>query len=279
MNPLVSPSWLRERIGEPDLAVLDASLSPPGAAPAIDTAARYLANHIPGAVFFDIEALSDRSTSLPHMLPAAEDFARAMSELGVGDGMTLVVYEQQEMFSAARAWWMLRVFGARRVYLLDGGLPAWAAEGHPLEAGNVNRAPASFRAEFDAAAVTDFAGVLRAMAEGRQILDARSAARFRGDAAEPRPGLRSGHMPGAIHLHFADLVREGRLKPAEELAGIFLARGVDLDKPVVTTCGSGVTAAVLSLGLEILGAAQVSLYDGSWAEYARRPEAKIETGS
>ncbi len=276
---MVSPSWLRERLGEPDLAVLDASLSPPGATPPVDTAARYRENHIPGAVFFDIEALSDQATSLPHMLPAAEDFARAMSALGVGHGMTLVVYEQSGMFSAARAWWKLRVFGAERVYLLDGGLPAWAEEGLPMESGSVRRPPASFHAKLNAAAVTDFAGIVRVMDEGGQILDARSAARFQGSASEPRAGIRSGHMPGAINLPFGDLVRQGRLKPAEELADIFLARGVDLGKPVVTTCGSGVTAAVLSLGLEILGAAQVSLYDGSWSEYARRPEAKIATSS
>jgi len=276
MHPLVSPSWLAGRLDDPDTVVLDATLPPVGVTPPVDTHARYLAQHIPGAVFFDIEALSDRSTSLPHMLPTPEEFSRSMAALGVGSGSTIVVYEQVGVFSAPRAWWMLRTFGAGKVFLLDGGLSAWIATGLPTEAGEVHRAAAEFEARFDSAAVKDFAQLQEKIAGHAQILDARSAGRFSGAAPEPRAGLSSGHMPGATSLPFTELAVDGRLKSAEELREIFLAKGVDIARPVTTTCGSGVTAAVLALGLEIAGASEVSLYDGSWAEYAQRPEAVVE---
>jgi thiosulfate/3-mercaptopyruvate sulfurtransferase len=227
-------------------------------------------------VFFDIDVLSDHSTALPHMLPTPESFARSMSELGVGDAMVIVIYEQEGVFSAARAWWMLRTFGAREVYVLDGGLRAWVDAGLPMEAGKVHRAPASFHATLDRDAVKDFAQMQQKIAARAQILDARSAGRFSGAAPEPRPGISSGHMPGATSVPFTELVEEDRLMPAERLRKLFAAKGVDIEQPITTSCGSGVTAAVISLGLEIAGAKHVSLYDGSWSEYAQRPEAVIE---
>jgi thiosulfate/3-mercaptopyruvate sulfurtransferase len=276
MNPLVSVSWLVERLGDPQVVVLDATLPPVGVVPPVDTRGRYLERHIPGAVFFDIDELSDHSTPLPHMLPAAEEFSRSMAELGVGDDMTIVVYEQTGVFSAPRAWWMLRSFGAREVHLLDGGLDAWMAAGQPVESGPVRRSRASFNAKLDVAAVKSFADVQQIIAAKGQILDARSAGRFAGTAPEPRPGLSSGHMPGAASVPFTELVADGRIKDTHALRDLFVQKGVDLAQPVTTTCGSGVTAAVIALGLEMAGATQVSLYDGSWAEYAQRPEAVIE---
>jgi thiosulfate/3-mercaptopyruvate sulfurtransferase len=248
--------------------------------PPVDTRGRYLQGHIPGAVFFDIDELSDHSTSLPHMLPTEDEFSRSMSEMGVGDGMTIVVYEQAGVFSSARAWWMLRTFGAKEVYVLDGGLTAWTEAGLPVEPGEVRREAASFTAKLDRDAVKDFAAVQGMIAAGgAQILDARSAGRFAGTAPEPRPGISSGHMPGSISVPFTELTADCRMKEAEGLREVFAAKGVRLDEPVTTTCGSGVTAAVIALGLEIAGAKKVSLYDGSWVEYAQRPEAVIEKDS
>lgn len=275
-NPLVTPEWLAARLGDPDLVVVDATLPPVGVTPPVDTRARYLAHHIRGAVFFDIEALSDHSTSLPHMLPKAENFAEEMSALGVGDDMAIVVYEQEGVLSAPRARWMLRIFGARNVYLLDGGLRAWIDAGQPTESGAVHRAAAAFRAVLDHDAVRDFAQIQGLIAEKAQILDARSAGRFTGALPEPRPGLSSGHMPGSTSVPFTELVEDGRLRSAADLRAVFAGKGVDIDQPITTTCGSGITAAVVALGLEIAGARQVSLYDGSWAEYAQRPDAVIE---
>lgn len=276
MSPLVTPLWLAERLDDSQIVVLDATLPPVGVTPPVDTRARYLEQHIPGAIFFDIDELSDHGTTLPHMLPSEEEFARSMGALGVSDAATIVVYEQSGVFSAPRAWWMLRVFGARDVRLLDGGLQAWVAAGLPVEAGAVARPEASFEARRDRGAVVDFGEIERAIAAEAQILDARSAGRFAGTAPEPRPGISSGHMPGSMNLPFGELAEDGRLLRPEKLRAAFEAKGVRLDEPVITTCGSGVTAAVLALGLEIAGAQQVRIYDGSWAEYAQRPDAVIE---
>jgi thiosulfate/3-mercaptopyruvate sulfurtransferase len=276
MNPLVTPSWLASRLHQPGTVVLDATLPPVGVTPTVDTRARYLAKHIPGAVFFDIDELSDHSTPLPHMLPTPEAFSRSMSALGIDDRQVIVIYEQEGVFSAPRAWWMLRTFGACDLHILDGGLRAWVEGGFPTDSGYVQRAPASFHAAFDPDAVKDFAQIQRMIAECAQILDARSAARFTGASPEPRPGISSGHMPGSINVPFTELVEDGRLKNAGKLGELFAAKGVDLKQPLATTCGSGVTAAVVALGLEIAGATQVTLYDGSWAEYAQHPEAVIE---
>jgi thiosulfate/3-mercaptopyruvate sulfurtransferase len=277
MNPLVSAAWLASRLSGPEpVIVLDATLPPVGVTPPVDTRARYLAEHIPGAVFFDIDAISDHATTLPHMLPTAESFAASMEALGVSDTATLVVYEQTGVFSAPRAWWTLRVFGAKTVHILDGGLAAWIEAGMPTESGEVIRAATPFHATLNVEAVKNFADIQDLIASHAQILDARSAGRFTGAAPEPRPGLSSGHMPGATSVPFLDLVAEGRLKSNTELRQLFADKNVDLTQPITTTCGSGVTAAVVALGLEIAGAKQVTLYDGSWAEYAQHPQAVID---
>jgi thiosulfate/3-mercaptopyruvate sulfurtransferase len=278
MNPLVTPAWLSARLQDPNTIILDATLPPVGVTPPIDTHARYLAQHIPGALFFDIEEFSDHSTPLPHMLPTAEDFSRSISALGIADTSTIVVYEQEGVFSAPRAWWTLRTFGAQHVHLLDGGLRAWVNAGLPTESGPVRRAPTTFHATLNPKAVKTLSQLTDKIANHQPILDARSAARFNGTAPEPRPGLPSGHMPGATSLPFTELVEDGRLKPEEKLRQLFLSKQVDLQQPITTTCGSGVTAAVLALGLEIAGAQDVSLYDGSWTEYAQQPDSVIEKG-
>jgi thiosulfate/3-mercaptopyruvate sulfurtransferase len=276
MNPLVTPTWLAGRLHDPGLVILDATLPPVGVTPPVDTRARYVATHIPGAIFFDIEQLSDRSSPLPHMLPPPAVVSRSFSALGIGDNMAIVIYEQEGVFSAPRAWWMLKTFGAQNVTLLDGGLRAWVEAGLPTESGDVSRAPAAFHAKLEPNAVKDFSQMQHMIAAHAQILDARSAGRFSGALPEPRPGIQSGHMPGATSIPFTELADAGRLKPAEELRRLFAAKGVDINQPITTTCGSGVTAAVIALGLELAGAKQVSLYDGSWAEYAAHPEAVIE---
>jgi thiosulfate/3-mercaptopyruvate sulfurtransferase len=276
MNPLVTASWLVARLQNPSTIIFDATLPPVGVTPPIDTHARYLANHIPGAIFFDIEDLSDHGTPLPHMLPTAEAFSHSMSALGVSDTATIVIYEQQGVFSAPRAWWMLRTMGAKNVHILDGGLRAWTEAGQPTESGPVHHAPASFHARLNHEAVENLAQIKEKITSHQQILDARSAARFNGTAPEPRPGLSSGHMPGATSVPFTELVEDGRLKPADKLREYFATKKVDLDQPITTTCGSGVTAAVIALGLELAGAKNVSLYDGSWAEYAQQPDSVIE---
>jgi thiosulfate/3-mercaptopyruvate sulfurtransferase len=276
MGTLITPSWLAGRQNDQDVVVLDATLPPVGMTPPVDTRARYYAAHIPGAVFFDIEELSDRPNRLPHMLPLADVFARNVSALGIGDQMDIIIYEQESVFSGPRAWWTLRTFGAQNVYLLDGGLRAWIEAGLPTQSGPVHRAPAVFHATLDQTAVKHFSQIQQMIAAHGQILDARSAGRFAGTSPEPRPGLSSGHMPGATSIPYTELVEDGRLKPVEELRRIFVKKGLDLEQPITTTCGSGVTAAVLALGLEAAGAKQVSLYDGSWAEYAAHPQAVIE---
>jgi thiosulfate/3-mercaptopyruvate sulfurtransferase len=280
MNPLVTVAWLSARLDDPRTVILDATLPPVGAAaPPVDTHERYLAKHIPGALFFDIEYLSDHSTTLPHMLPTPEAFSRDLSALGVDEAMTICIYEQQGVFSAPRAWWMLRTFGAAEVYLLDGGLTAWIDAGLPTSSGAEVRTPAKFKARLNQPSVTNFEQMQKKIANGGQILDARSAARFTGAAPEPRAGLSSGHMPGAVSVPYTELVADGKMKPALQLRPLFAAKGIDIQQPITTTCGSGVTAAVVALGLEIAGAGDVSLYDGSWAEYAQHPKAVKETSA
>ena len=276
MNPLVDPAWLAARLQHPNIIILDATLPPVGVTPPVDTHSRYLARHIPGAIFFDIDQHSDHTTPLPHMLPTPEVFAQSMSALGIDSNATIVIYEQEGVFSAPRARWMLRTFGAPNVYLLNGGLNAWLAANLPTESGPVQRPAATFRATLDREAVKDFPQIQQLIAEHKQILDARSNARFAGTAPEPRPNLSSGHMPGATSIPFTDLVKAGRLKSPEALRDLFATKKVDLHQPITTTCGSGVTAAVVALGLELAGATNVTLYDGSWAEYAQHPEAIIE---
>jgi thiosulfate/3-mercaptopyruvate sulfurtransferase len=276
MGTLITTSWLAGRLNDPGIVVLDATLPPVGVTPPVDTRARYYAGHIPGAVFFDIEELSDRANPLPHMLPPPDVFSHNLSALGIGDEMDIIIYEQEGVFSGPRAWWTLRTFGAQNVYLLDGGLRAWIKAGLPTHSGPVHRAPAVFHAKLDQNAVKNFSQIQQMIAAHGQILDARSAGRFAGTLPEPRPGLSSGHMPGATSVPYTELVDDGRLKSVEELRRIFARKGVDLEQPITTTCGSGVTAAVVAFGLEAAGAKQVTLYDGSWAEYAAHPQAAIE---
>jgi thiosulfate/3-mercaptopyruvate sulfurtransferase len=266
-SPLVSTDWLASRIGAPDLVVLDGSWYLP--AMRRDPRAEYLSGHLPGAVFFDIDEISDHSTPLPHMLPTAAAFAQAMERLGVGDRMTAVVYDGAGLFSAARVWWMLRIFGMKDVRLLDGGLPRWKAEGRPLEPGASSRSPARFDARLDATAAAALADVRAALADGSaQVVDARAAARFRGEAPEPRPGLPSGHMAGALNLPMTDIVADGRLLPPAELERAFRKSGLDPDRPTITSCGSGVSAAIINLAFAVTGRPQPRLYDGSWTEWA-----------
>jgi thiosulfate/3-mercaptopyruvate sulfurtransferase len=274
---LVSTDWLANRLRDPEIVVIDASYYLP--AQNRDASAEYRASHIPGAVFFDIETVADHSTGLPHMLPTAPDFAAAASALGIADSDTIVVYDCTGLFSAARVWWTFRVFGADRVFVLDGGFPKWRVEGRPEEAGDVRREPRTFRARLNAGAVAALDDVRRALDGGSpQIVDARSGPRFRGEEAEPRPGLRAGHMPGALNVPYASLIENGRLVAPDRLAKAFAAGGVDLDKPVITSCGSGVTAAILWLALDALGREPAGLYDGSWVEWGSRPELPVATG-
>ena len=275
-TPFVTPEWLAAHITTANLVLLDATLPPVGVTPPPDVHIRYLAQHLPGALYFDIDALSDHTSPYPHTLPSANSFGEKMSALGISETDTIVVYEQAGVFSAPRARWMLRTLGAQIVYLLDRDLPAAIAAGLVTESGAPTRPSATFHATLDRTAVKDFTELQQTLVAHEQILDARSSGRFHSTAPEPRPGLSSGHMPGATSLPFTELVSDGRLKSEAQLRELFASKSIDLTQPVTTTCGSGVTAAVLSLGLEIAGAKQVRLYDGSWAEYAQQPSAVIE---
>lgn len=276
-TPLVSTAWLAQHQGAPHLVVVDASWYLP--AMNRNAKAEYAAGHIPGAVYWDLDELSDRASSLPHMLPAPADLARGIGGLGIGNADRVVVYDGSGAnLSAARVWWTLKVAGHDRVSVLDGGLPRWRAEGRPREAGSVRWDPKRFEVVWRSELVRSLEETRRAASEGSaQVLDARSRGRFLGVEPEPRPGLRGGHIPGAGSLPFPELVGpEGTVHETDELGRRFRAAGVDLARPVILTCGSGVTACALALGLAVLGHRSFAVYDGSWSEWGREGGPEVE---
>jgi thiosulfate/3-mercaptopyruvate sulfurtransferase len=273
----VTTDWLADNLKSPDLVVIDGSwYLPPEKR---DPHAEYLAGHIPGAVFFDIDAIADHSGGLPHMLPDPVAFSSAMRKLGIGDGMSAVVYDGAGLFSAPRVWWTLRVFGMQDVAVLEGGLPKWKAEGRPLEEGPVPRQSRHFTARLNHGAVASLSDVQRQLKAGVQVVDTRSPTRFSGEEPEPRPGVRAGHIPGSLNLPYRDIARDGRLPPLAELEKKVAEAGIDLARPITATCGSGVTAPMLALALESLGRPSVPVYDGSWTEWGTRQDLPLETGN
>jgi thiosulfate/3-mercaptopyruvate sulfurtransferase len=278
-SSIVSTEWLAEHLSAPDIRVVDATYYLPHEGK--NARAEYEDEHIPGAVFFDIDAIKALDSDLPHMIPPPEVFSARVRKLGLGDGNRIVVYDRQGLFSAARVWWMFRVFGHNDIAVLDGGLPKWKAEGRPLDDHPIVPMERHFTARIDTTLVRDRDQVLANLERKReQVLDARASDRFTGSAEELWPGRRSGHIPDSLNLPFTDLLdaETGTLLPPEQLRQRFEAAAVDLGKPVVASCGSGVTAAVLLLGLNQLGHRDLALYDGSWAEWGLPGETPIDTG-
>ena len=275
-NLLVSTKWLKNHLEAPDIKILDASWYLPKAnrKPEIE----FDNCHIPGAMFFDIDEVCDLDSDLPHMLPSPEKFASRVKALGIGDGHRVIVYDGDGLFSAARVWWMFRVFGFADIAVLDGGLPKWKEEGFQVSNRTKSVQNYHFTARQNSLMISNLKDVLEASLKGTaQIIDARAPERFLGTAPEPRPGLQSGHIPGAINICFSELLNEDRtLKANLDLKNIFDSSGIDLDKAIITSCGSGVTAAILNLALEKLGAKKVSLYDGSWCEWGSKKNLDVE---
>jgi thiosulfate/3-mercaptopyruvate sulfurtransferase len=276
MDPLVSTAWLAERLD--DVQVVDATWFMPGEGVGRES---YAAGHIPGAVFFDIDEISDHASDLPHMLPEPAAFAQAAGALGLRRDATIVVYDAHGIFSAPRVWWTLRTMGFPQVFVLDGGLKAWRAEGRPVETTPARPPSTMLESVYDPLLVRDRLAVQHLLERREaQLVDARAAGRFRGEVPEPRAGLRSGHMPGACNVPWGGLIdAEGRMKPAAALKAAFETAGVDLEKPIVTTCGSGVSAALLALALARLGREDVPVYDGSWTEWGGRQDTPVVTGA
>jgi thiosulfate/3-mercaptopyruvate sulfurtransferase len=278
-DPLVSTAWLADHLDAPDVRIIDASWFLPGETR--DPKAEYAIAHIPGAVFFDIDDIVDETSDLPHMLPSPVKFASRMRRMGLGDGVRLVIYDSQGLFSAARVWWTFRAMGHEDVSVLDGGLPKWISEGRPVEDGAPPPRERHFTTRYNNDLVRDLAQVRRAAGGGKeQIVDARPAGRFTGESPEPRPGLKSGHMPGARNVPASTVFApDGTMKSAEQLKALFDAAGVATDRPIITTCGSGITACILALALARIGRDRIAVYDGSWAEWGGRDDTEVVTGA
>jgi thiosulfate/3-mercaptopyruvate sulfurtransferase len=278
-DPLVSTDWLTARLEDPKIKVIDASFKLPGVMPLpLDD---YLEAHIPGAVFFDVDAISDHSDPLPHMYPDAAHFAHDVAALGISSGDTVVAYDSGGWVAAPRAWWMFLSFGHPNVKILDGGLKKWLREGRPTHSGKVTPKPGKFQAKFDSSYLRSEQHLVRNLeTRAEQVIDARPRARFEGTGAEPRPGLRSGHIPGSRSVPYAELfdAGSGAMKPLEELRKAFTGAGVDLTKPIVTSCGSGVSALVVTLALYRLGVRGSALYDGSWSQWGLPDGPPVATG-
>ncbi len=279
-DSIVSTEWLAKHLGTPDVAVIDASWHLPNTGRSAKK--EFAQGRIPGALFFDIDEICDTETKLPHMLPGPEKFSSRMRKMGLGDGKRIVVYDSVGLYSAARAWWMFQVFGHNDVAILDGGLPKWKAEGRPIDDDPpLPPQPRHFTARYIHTLVRDKAEVAAALKDGTaQVADARSPGRFTGAEPDPRPHVRAGHMPGAKNVYYGSLLKaDGTLKSEAEIAAVFKAAGIDLTRPVITSCGSGVTAAILTLGLTLLGANDHALYDGSWTEWGGDPDMPVVTGA
>ena len=264
-------------LGDANLGVIDASWHLPNSGRT--GAVEFRLKHIPGAVFFDIDLIADHDQDLPHMLPKSEALAKAMTALGLGDGMRFVVYDALGLYAAARVWWTLRAYGVEDVRILDGGLPRWIKEGRRLETGDAHPNPRVFTPRLEDKFVASIDEVREALENGSaQVVDARPAERFRGAVPEPRPGVKSGRIPGSLNLPFVDIIEHGALKAPDALKAAFAEHKVDLAKPIITTCGSGVTAAILALAVEESGGKLEGLYDGSWAEWGSRGDCPVATG-